>query len=168
MDNLFKKMKTKLDLYQFAEIQNLDSTEFKTSPYDARYILPTNELKDYVKSIIPLPESEPKEIIFQILKNSPNTVYKTHIDAIRFCAINTLISLPDDDHIFEMIDVDGNIVQPNYNGNHLVPFLINVEQKHGVQNKSSSNTRYILSIGFFIKKYDYNFLYNWFKTCNMI
>ena len=67
-----------------------------------------------------------------------------------------------------MLDEDDNVIRPNYNGNQLTPFLINVEQKHGVQNNSSLHNRYILSVGFFTKKFDYKFMYEWFTKCNLI
>lgn len=167
-DGYFKKTKVKLNLLQFPEIQNLNDREFLISPYDSNYVLLSNDVKDYVRSIIPLPPSKPKEIIFQVLKNNPNSVYEMHKDAIRFCAINTLISTPNDDHIFEMEDDDGNRLRPNYNGNQFVPYLINVEQTHGVWNKSPTDNRYILTIGFFTKEFDYKFMYDWFTKCGLI
>lgn len=166
-DDYYKKLITKLDLYRFDIINDLDNIEFKTSPYKALYILPNKDIKEYVSSIIPLPESEPKEIIWQILKNPINSVYQKHIDAIRYCAINILISEPNEDHIFQMFDDDKSIIL-DYNNNHLVPYVINVEKPHEVINKSLTTNRYILSIGFFTKKHDYKFMTNWFKERGLI
>lgn len=163
MNDFYTKINTKLGLYHFNNIDELDNTEFKTSPYNTKYILPNKDIKQYVSSIIPLPKSKPKEIIWQILKNPINSVYPKHIDAIRYCAINILISKPNDDHIFRMFDESGNFIPLDYNNNHLVPYIINVEKPHEVLNNSSTHNRYILSIGFFTKQYDYKFITNWFK-----
>ena len=167
-DHLYKKLNIHLDLHQFDQIKMLDTIEFKTSPYDAKYILPSQEVREYVGSKIPLPPAENKQIIWQILKNPANTTYAMHVDAIRYSAINTLVSLPNPDHEFVMeSDTTGKITL-DYNSTPGIPYLINVEQRHGVWNRSSTHNRYILTIGFFTKNYNYDFMLDWLAKCRLI
>jgi len=167
-DHLYKKINTTLDLCQFDQINRLDTIEFKISPYDAKYIIPCQEIKDYVSSRIPLPTAEPGQIIWQILKNPANTTYNMHVDAIRYAAINTLVSFPNPDHEFCMESDSTGRITLDYNNNHGIPYLINVQQRHGVWNRSAVNNRYILTIGFFSKKFDYDFMLEWLYKCQLI
>jgi len=82
-----------------------------------------------------------------ILRMSPNTFYKPHIDYTRGAAINLLLSGTESNTFFVQPFHDPRILGVeclDYEQDHL--YLLNVQQEHAVLNKD--NIRYVLSIGF--------------------
>jgi hypothetical protein len=96
-----------------------------------------------------------------ILRMSPNTFYRFHIDTSRTCAVNMLISGSDSNCYFGQVseneEIIKNVTELKYSPNQY--YLFNTKEKHAVLNKN--NFRYLLSLG--IYKLDYETVYNKYK-----
>lgn len=88
-----------------------------------------------------------------LLKLSPNTFYRFHVDSVRKCAINMLLD-GNDSHCYfgkmtkyeEVID---NVSELVYEKDYY--YLFNTKEKHAILNLN--NYRYMLSVG--IENYDF-------------
>lgn len=81
-----------------------------------------------------------------IFKNDPGFRYNIHRDRIRKCAINILLSAPDDDmEVVFYSDNFSNKFPIPYRKD--IPMLINTQQYHSIKNNSQCKFRYVLSLG---------------------
>lgn len=99
----------------------------------------SKELRAEIEKIVKLPIAD-----CGFLKRFPKSIYPTHVDKYRICAIN-----------MPMSDPDSNFYAYSFNGIQRIPIeykkdhltILNVMKLHGVINNSDTNTRTILSIG---------------------
>lgn len=85
-------------------------------------------------------------------KNSPQWHYKLHIDSIRQCAINILLTEESEEFDASVFVPNYGMVQIPYRTN--VPLLLNTKKLHYVKNNSKTKIRHIMTIGF--DKYNYS------------
>jgi hypothetical protein len=94
-----------------------------------------------------------------VLKMSPNTFYRLHVDHQRGAAINLFLSGEDSRTFFGDATSESeifNVQYLNYEKNSF--YLLNVQYEHAVLN--GNNDRYMLSMGFF-EPYTYEQVLNY-------
>jgi hypothetical protein len=93
------------------------------------------------------------------LKMMPNTFYRFHIDARRYCALNLLLTGFDSNCYFgdqtDDEEVIENVTELRYDLDRY--YLLNTRKKHAVRNGNA--VRYMLSIGF--NDHDYETVKKW-------